>query len=314
VKYLVSGATGFIGRQLCLQLAAGGDTVIALSKNGRSLEPGVPTLAIDLTATDPSADLLEGVDCFFHLAGIAHQKAQASAYKELNHRATIRLANLASAAGVKCFVFLSSVKAMGSPGSSSVRSENACTQPVDPYGLSKWQAESELRERFSDDAMAVVIVRPALVCGVNAKGNLLSLARGVRRGLPRPPIGGNRSMIALDDLVKLLCVVAQRPLPGVHTWIACSDQSFSLRAIYDLLRASAGLSKGVSWLPGWAWKAGSWVLDVAARQPDDSTYNKLFGAELYSNAAVLKETEWRPRTRLEDVFGEIARAEIEETC
>ena len=251
MKYLVTGATGFIGRQLCQQLAAGGGTVIALSKTGGTLESGEPTLAIDLTTTDPSADLLEGVDCFFHLAGIAHQKAQASAYKELNYQATIRLAQLASTAGVKCFVFLSSVKAMGSPDSHSARSEDACTLPVDPYGLSKWQAESELRERFSDDAMSVVIVRPALVCGVNVRGNLRNLARGVRRGLPRPPEGGCRSMMTLDDLVKLLRIIAQQPPPGVHTWIACSNESYSMRAIYDLLRESAGLSKGVSWLPGW---------------------------------------------------------------
>ena len=121
-------------------------------------------------------------------------------------------------------------------------------------------------------------------------------------------------MIALDDLVELLCIVAQRPPPGTHTWIACSNQSFSTRAIYDLLRGSAGLSKGVSWLPGWAWKAGAWVLDVAARRPDESTYNKLFGSEMYSNAVLLEKTEWRPRARLEDVIGEIARAEIVGSC
>ncbi len=309
MKYLVSGATGFIGRQLCQQLAAPGDTVIALSKNGGALNHGVTSLALDLTVVVPDDDLLEGVDVFFHLAGIAHRKARESAYDELNHRATVRLARLASAAGVKCFIFLSSVKAMGSPGSSGVRSEREWTQPVDAYGLSKWQAESGLLEGFSNDPMAVVIVRPALVYGENVKGNLRHLARAVRWGLPRPPLGGSRSMIALDDLVELLCVVALSPPQGVHTWIACGTQSYTTQAIYDLLREFFGMGRGVGWLPRWVWRVGAWLLDVAAGRSDESTYTRLFGTEVYSNAALLENTDWRPRVRLEDVIGQIARAE-----
>jgi nucleoside-diphosphate-sugar epimerase len=158
--------------------------------------------------------------------------------------------------------------------------------------------------------MSVVIVRPALVYGLNVKGNLRHLAKGVRRGLPRPPLGGCRSMIALDDLVELLCVIAQSPPQGVHTWIACSAQSYSTQAIYDLLRESAGMGRGVGWLPRWAWKVGAWLLDVAHGRRDDSTYTKLFGAEMYSNAAVLATTDWHPRVRLEDVIGQIAGTEI----
>jgi len=313
VKYLVSGATGFIGHQLCQQLTAAGNTVIALSKNGGALNHGITSLALDLTVADPSGDLLQGVDVFFHLAGIAHRNARESGYEELNYRATIRLARLASAAGIKCFVFLSSVKAMGPPDSSRVRTESDWTPPADAYGRSKWQAESELIEGFSDDAMSVVIIRPVLVYGLHVKGNLRHLARGVRRGLPRPPLGGCRSMIALDDLVELLCVIAKSPPRGVHTWIACGTQSYSTQAIYDLLRESAGMGRGVGWLPPWAWRLGAWLLDIVAGRSDDSTYAKLFGREVYSNAAVLANTKWRPRVRLEDVIGQIARAEIVES-
>ena len=115
MKCIVSGATGFIGRKLCQQLEARGNVVIALSRRGDVLGNGEPTLALDFTVNDPSEDLLCGVDVFFHLAGIAHQQAPESAYEVLNYRATERLAKLASAAGVRCFIFLSSVKAMGSP-------------------------------------------------------------------------------------------------------------------------------------------------------------------------------------------------------
>jgi len=308
VKCLVSGASGFIGRQLCQQLAARGDTVIALSKHGAPLGSGEPTLALDLTRNDPDRDLLQGVDVFFHLAGIAHRRARESDYDELNYQVTVRLARLASAADIRCFIFLSSVKAMGPPSSAAVRAEHACTPPVAAYGRSKWRAECTLREQFAEDPMSVVIVRPALVYGANVKGNLQNLASGVRRGLPRPPAGGSRSMIALADLVELLCLIAQRPPhSGVHTWIACGMESYSTQAIYDMLREALGRGKGSNWWPCWVWRVGASLLDIASNQREESTYEKLFGTELYSNAAVLADTPWRPRTRLEDVIAQIAR-------
>lgn len=275
--------------------------MIALSKSGAPLDNGQPTIAMDLSDEYPDSDLLGGVDVVFHLAGIAHQRAQASAYMAVNHGATVRLARLASAAGVRCFVFLSSVKAMGNCGSPGMRAESACTLPVDAYGLSKWRAECALREEFCNDRMSVAIVRPALVYGAQARGNLQSLALGVRFGLPRPPQLGRRSMIAREDLVDLLCVIAQNPPLGVRTWIACGADAYSTQEIYDLMRAGLGKGRGRAWLPRWAWRFGSSLVDFIAGGDGEPTYEKLFGTALYSNAAVLEETGWRPRTRLEEV-------------
>lgn len=311
MKCLVSGATGFLGRQLCQQLASRGDEVIALSKNGAPLDSGEPTVAIDLALDDPVEELLRGVDVFFHLAGIAHRRERESAYDALNHRATVRLARLASAAGVRCFIFVSSVKAMGLPPSacSAPRSESSGARPLDAYGLSKWHAERALQEQFRDDGMSVAIVRPALVYGAQVKGNLQNLASAVRFGLPRPPGVGSRSMIALEDLVDLLCIIAQHPPPpGVRTWIACGAESYSAQAIYDLLRKASGKGRGVAWLPRWAWWASAHLLDMAAGRRNDSTYDKLFATEVYSNAAVVRDTGWQPRIRLEDVVAQIAGA------
>lgn len=263
-------------------------------------------MARDLAEADPDSSWFTGVDVCFHLAGIAHQQAPESAYQSLNCDATVRLARMAAAAGVRCFVFLSSVKAMGPPVTHAARSEGDVSSPSDPYGLSKWRAECALRESFSESPMSIVILRPALVYGRNVKGNLQALARGVHRGLPRPPQGGERSMIALDDLVDLLCVIAEKPPPGIATWIACGGESYSTREIYDLLRAAGNKRGGVSWLPRWAWWAGASMLDLASGRSGESSYDKLFGTELYSNAAVLAATNWRPRVRLEDAVGPIA--------
>jgi nucleoside-diphosphate-sugar epimerase len=313
VKCLVSGATGFIGRQLCQQLATRGDTVLALSKNGAPLNDQQATLALDLARSDPELTCFKDVDVVFHLAGIAHQQAPEAAYQSLNCDATLRLARIASDAGVRCFVFLSSVKAMGPPETTAARSESDVSTPPDPYGLSKWRAECALREAFLDDRMSIVIVRPALVYGMNAKGNLKTLAKYVRKGLPRPPQGGRRSMIALEDLVELLCVIAQRPPAGITTWIACGGESYTTREIYDLLRIAGGKGSGIGWLPRWAWRIGAQLLDLASGQSGQSSYDKLFGSELYNNAAVLAATQWQPRVRLADNIRRIALCERTES-
>jgi nucleoside-diphosphate-sugar epimerase len=308
VRCLVTGASGFVGRQLCRQLADQGDSVVALSRSGALLPDGTPTQALDLALHEPDEALFAGVGVVFHLAGIAHQQARESAYQQLNYLATLNLARSAAAAGVKCFVFLSSVKAMGPPGSSRMRSENDCAPPADPYGLSKWQAECALREEFSGAAMTVVILRPALVYGANAKGNLTRLAAGVRRALPRPPAEGARSMLALQDLVDLLCQVAVDPPAGIHTWIVCDGRSYSTRTLYDALRHASGKGRGVAWLPHWGWRLGAAMLDMFSRG-GESTYNKLFGTELYSNSTLLAEMAWRPRGRLEDVIKDMVTGE-----
>jgi nucleoside-diphosphate-sugar epimerase len=303
VKCLVSGATGFIGRQLCQQLVARGDALLALSLSGERLPGGLPTQALDLARHEPDDAALEGVDVVFHLAGVAHRHAAATDYDSLNVDATLRLARQAARCGARCFIFLSSVKAMGPAQQKEPRAERDCQPPDDPYGLSKWRAECALREEFATGDMAVVILRPTLVYGAQPKGNLRLLADGVRRGLPRPPAGGARSMVALADLVDLLCRLSIRHPPGVSTWIVTGGVDYSTREIYDLLREAAGKGRGLAWLPPWAWRLGAWLFDRVRGDGVDSTWDRLFGTERYSNSAVLSATDWRPRQSLQDLAG-----------
>jgi len=308
VKCLVTGATGFIGRHLCQQLLARGDSVTCLSLNGAKLPDGTPTLPVDLSGAMPGQELLHGLDVVFHLAGIAHQQAPVSAYLELNESATVQLARQCAAARVPRFVFLSSVKAMGAMATREERNELDCLEPGDAYGLSKWRAEEQLRTEFSADPMSIVILRPALVYGESAKGNLALLAKAVRAGLPRPPAGGARSMIAVADLVDLLCVLAAQSLPGVSTWIATDGEHYTTRRIYDQLRAAVGRRMGRAWLPQGAWRLACALLDLRRGRPADTTYEKLFGTELYSNRALLTSTSWRPQIQLEQLAPRIMAA------
>jgi len=310
VKCLVSGATGFVGRHLCRELRQRGHEYLPLSRHGAALTSGIATLGIDLATEVPDAAVFEGVETAFHLAGIAHRSAAEEEYTRLNEGATLALAERAAAAGVRNFVFLSSVKAMGEPTTGAPRSEDDLAPPADPYGRSKWRAECALRETFRDGPMSVVILRPTLVYGVGVKGNLRALATAVSRGLPRPPAGGRRSLLSAGDLANLLCEVAATPAPGVRTFIAAGDESHSLRDLHDMLRTALDGAVATAWLPGWAWRLGAALADRAAGTPG-ANRARLFGSELYSGAAVQAATGWRPRQTFDQLAADILQASLE---
>lgn len=306
MNYLVTGASGFVGQALCAGLAARGDSFGALSHSVHTLACGTVTQSVDLSSENFVTPSLEGVDVLYHLAGIAHQQATDEAYESVNHQATLRLARAASLAGVQHFVFLSSVKAMGTAqgtgegtaGPLVERNELDVVPALDAYGRSKWLAEQGLRREFSGSSMRVTILRPALVYAEKAKGNLALLASGITWGLPRPPDEGGRSMIALPDLVELLLQLATRSNPGIATWIVTDGERYSTRRIYDALRAAKGKTRGVCWCPRWLWRAALWCLDIGRSRPE-STWDKLFATEVYSSALVQRETHWRPQLNLE---------------
>ena len=301
VNVLVTGATGFIGQRLCLRLREAGHNIRAFSRSGSGLEDTKATFRLDLANEDLPSESLQGVDCVYHLAGIAHRQGRGLPYGPVNYEATVKLALLAESSGVRRFVFLSSVKAMGRTATGACRSEEDCTVPEDAYGLSKWMAEEALRHKFSESSMAVYIIRPALVYGPRARGNLQLMARMVAMGLPRPPGLGGRSMVSRDDLVALMLQAGREGPPGVHTWIATDGEVYSARRIYDAMRISAGKSPGVAWCPEWAWRLAARIADSLGRSVE-THWEKVFGTEVYSAERVRLETGWTPEQTLEQVF------------
>ncbi|WP_167854852.1 NAD-dependent epimerase/dehydratase family protein [Mangrovimicrobium sediminis] len=304
MKCLVTGATGFIGRELCPALQRAGHEVVAWSGSGAAL-PGLPTVAVDLTNWQAEPEAMAGVDTVFHLAAIAHREAPAEEHQRLNCDAVLALARAASHAGVRRFVFVSSVKAMGAASTSAPRTEEDTCEPQDAYGAAKWGAEQGLRELAAASGMSVVILRPALVYAPGAAGNLALLQRAIALGVPRPPNEGARSMISRSDLVDLALCAAQADLrsqPGMTaTWIAADGEAYSTQRLYDVLRAAAGKSPARAWLPRFAWRIGAAAQDLVAPGVEP-IWQKLFGTELYDSSRAQREADWRPKQRFESVF------------
>jgi nucleoside-diphosphate-sugar epimerase len=231
---LVTGATGFVGRHLVARLVEEGipvrcavrDPIAARALLGNDVD----IVAVGPIESRPDCGrALAGVQTIFHLAGRAHILEETSAdplaeFLRVNADGAAHLARQAAAAGVRRFVFASSIKVFGeSSGERPFRPEDA-PAPVDPYGVSKQRAEEMLRGIASESGMEVVIVRPPLVYGPGVGANFLRLLRLVDRGVPLP-LGGipnRRSLVSVWNLCDLF-VRCSRASAAANRTILVSD-------------------------------------------------------------------------------------------
>jgi UDP-glucose 4-epimerase len=221
---------------------------------------------LDLPGSVP-AELFTGVGVVYHLAGRAHAIARAGdaqAHNEVNGKGTAELAQRAKAAGVKRFVFMSSVKALGEPGEDLVREDQESTA-TDPYGRSKHDGEVAALSLHSAD-FQVVVLRPTLVYGPGAKGNLESLLRFVRGGRrpPLPALKNRRSLVGVNDLTTATVLVGNHPEAGGRAYTVTDGRVYSTTDIIDALAAAVGVTRSAPFaLPVPVLRGGALLGDFA---------------------------------------------------
>jgi len=280
-KYLVTGATGFIGSRLLSLLSAIECEVRLLA---RSKVNNYETVVCNLEKDRISKHALESVDTIFHLAGFAHDMKDPSKvedlYRVINVDATVELAKLAVESGVKRFVFISSVKAGGRVISGKCINESDQNDPEGVYGKSKREAELNLLKIGSESGMHVSIIRPSLVYGPNVKGNLKLMLLGIKNGWfpPLPDMENRRSMIHVDDLVKAILLVAKDKRANGEIFIATDGTPYSSREIYETMCSL--LNKEIP-----RWSIPKLLFDLVAFISPQIRYkvDKLFGDECYSS-------------------------------
>ncbi|MDZ7593968.1 MAG: SDR family oxidoreductase [Thiobacillus sp.] len=239
-RVLVTGAAGFVGRALCHQLSATGHAVIPAVRHGSGLPNEVVTGDIG-----PSTDwrmALAGCDAVVHLAARVHMMRDdahdpLALYRETNTEATLDLARQAAQAGVKRFVFISTIKVNGEARDAAYR-ETDTPGPADAYAISKWEAEQGLQRIAADTGLEVVILRPPLVYGPGVKANFLRLMRTVARGWPLPlgAIRNRRSLLYLGNFVDAIRLCVEHPGAAGQTFLLDDGQAVSTP---DLVRALA---------------------------------------------------------------------------
>lgn len=242
MRVLITGASGFVGRAVCLEA----------SSRGLRVQPAARTLcdllsigtSVAVGAIDESTDwtnALEGCDTVVHLAARAHvmhvdRSDPMAEFRKVNVAGTLNLARQAALAGVKRFVFVSSIGVNGAETFGVPFSAQDIGAPHSLYAVSKCEAEVGLKASAEKTGMEFVIIRPPLVYGPNAPGNFGFLMHWLSRGLPLP-LGSvttnRRSLVGLDNLVDLILTCVDHPKAANQTFLVSDGEDLSTA---DLLR------------------------------------------------------------------------------
>ena len=314
-RYLVTGASGFVGYGLCQRLMADGYWVRALVRRPAS-GPWHDCVTAELGEGDLPTRLCEDVDGVFHLAGIAHVRSVAGApdalYRRVNVDGTRALVVASVAAGVRRFVYFSSVKAVADPGEHCV-DETWDGRPCDSYGRSKRDAEELLLGATATSAMQACVLRPALVYGPGVKGNLKRMIQSVAAGrFPSlPEFGNRRSMVSRGDLLAAAWLAMTQPQADGRIYIVADGIDYSTRALYEAILTALDQHP-----PGWTMPMP--VLSLGARLGDlysrmthrpapicSAALERLRGSACYRADRLRSELGWEPRDSFYDALGEM---------
>ncbi len=243
-RVLVTGASGFIGKAVCDVLPLRNFRVLRAVRSPRdaSQTSGVETISmVDLNETTDWSTALIGVDCVVHLAARAHMMNETAAdplfeFRRVNVSLTTNLALQAASAGVRRFVFVSSIKVNGEATivGQPFKPEDI-PRPTDPYGLSKLEAEQSLLQIAVATGLEVVIIRPVLVYGPGVKANFLTMMRWAAKGVPLPfgALENRRSLVAIDNLVDLIAICVDHPAAVSQIFLVSDGEDLT---VTNLLR------------------------------------------------------------------------------
>lgn len=242
---LITGHSGFIGQALVLSLASRDLRLV-----GRRVLDHQTNVFFkkELTSTENYTDSLAGVLTVIHTAARAHIMEDESTdplteYRKVNVDGTLNLARQAADAGVKRFIFISSIKVNGEQTQAGFRfNATDIPEPEDPYGVSKFEAEQVLLTLAQNTQMEVVIIRSPLVYGPGVKGNFANMINVVKKGIPLPlgAIHNRRSLVALDNLVDLIVTCIDHPLAANQVFLAADGQDLSTTELLKGLAKAMG--------------------------------------------------------------------------
>jgi nucleoside-diphosphate-sugar epimerase len=251
---------------------------------------------------------LVGVSSVVHLAGRAHTLRETcpdpiSLFRSVNREGTLRLARMAAEAGVRRFVFVSSIGVNGNQTKNGLYTELDEPKPHDLYAISKYEAEQGLHEISALTGMQFVIVRPTLVYGPDAPGNFRKLLHLVEKGLPLPfgTVNNRRSLLYLGNLVDALALCLTHPSAANQIYLVSDGEDVSTPELIRLLAMQLG--KRAHLLP-----VPPRLLELAGKLVGKSAaVQRLLGSLAVDSGKIRRELGWRPPYSLDEGLRETAK-------
>lgn len=246
---LLTGSTGFVGSVLLTEVKKLPEFhVVSAVRSAVSPASDDVVVVGNMGGTTDYSVALNGVDVVVHAAARAHIMRDEVAdplaeYRKVNVEGTLNLAKQAVAAGVKRFIFISSIGVHGLNSSRPFK-ETDSEAPHDAYAISKYEAEQGLRKLSTETGLEVVIIRPPLVYGGAAPGNFRSLINLASKSVPLPfgSVNNHRSMVYVVNLVSFIIRCIQHPAAANHTFLVSDGEDVSLRKLVTYIRLCLGRS------------------------------------------------------------------------
>ncbi|MCB2183180.1 MAG: NAD-dependent epimerase/dehydratase family protein [Desulfobulbaceae bacterium] len=249
-RILITGVSGFVGRHLARYLHKQGRDILGTSRSCRhaSLPSWIKCINFSIEDGSEIEDVLPGCDSVVHLAGRVHQLNEkgehlTEIYKSINVDAPLKLARQAAEAGVKRFVFLSTIKVNGEKTTSVPFSACDFPSPEGAYAESKLAAEKGLLEIGSGKKIEIVVIRPPLIYGKGAKGNIRRLLEIIKKGIPLPlgSIKNKRDLVSIENLCDLIAVCLDHPRAPGQVFLVSDGHPITTADIIRFLALGAGV-------------------------------------------------------------------------
>lgn len=306
---LITGATGFVGGHLLSALSEKKVSVL-----GRKEPRGCIHIMHHALPLDERTDFSEAVQdirCIIHCAARVHVMDDKSsnaidAYRDVNTKATVKLAKQAAKAGVSRFIFVSSIKSNGESTSlNHPFSHSSACLPEDDYGRSKAEAEQQLIELGRETGIEIVIIRPTLVYGPSVKANFATLLHLVSIGIPLPfgcITNNRRSLVSVTNLVDLIVTCIDHPKAANQTFLVSDDNDVSTSEMVKQMARALGK-------PTWQLPVPVWCYKLAGKVFNKSDVVDRLTGSLQVDISHTKETlDWVPTQSLQEGFKQTADA------
>ena len=311
-RVLVTGAGGFIGQTVCANLKIRGYQVLGALRKRNADHESTSITYVSMGNMDESTDwtsVVKNIDCVVHLAArvhMMHDTAQdpLAEFRRVNVDLTMNLARQAASAGVRRFVFISSVKVNGenTPFGQPFTADDV-PQPADPYAISKFEAEKLLLQLAQETGMEVVIIRPVLVYGPGVKANFLQMIRWLQNGVPLPlkALNNQRSLLAIDNLVDLIATCLHHPAAANQILLASDGEDISISSLLQRTGVALGKSARLISVPVMALRAG------ARLAGQDAVLQRLCDSLQVDISKTRRVLGWTPPVKVDDALAKTAQ-------